>query len=640
MTDWASVTLQKTRGRSDFAGAFLPRCWGRRQRRGEVEYNSGICLTNPRAYASNALVLSIKPFNLFIPSPPSDCKCDPGYVDVRAHLPANVTFDSTGGTPCVSASAVYCSTGEGSGCVTFIQGALVSIEVGWWKYSSTMDLSLPGSVNTAVPVTDAKLFFSDGLVYPCSGANCLGNTTGLNGTGCSDGNYRAECSACFYSPDVSRRYFAKGGACVPCSNADSFLTQAFTDVAIILGVVMVLAAGAYVVNRALTANREKTRARARKHWHFLALATWHGIMPVAALHGEPDLTTRVLASAVYDEATRREKAKRPVIASNGAAKRKSAKGAAARQEKPAKARATPTAPPLPRGGGKNLTAARPPPAAPPLSQAGGKSLAAARPAPAASSLSQAEGEAVIVGAATVGYSAAILDGEDDLSDERANRLEAVNDRVADAQGTTGDMSDWSGYADGQGISGMQQWIVWGNEATGDKIKIVFSFLQIMALIPAVYQIEFPAAFLSFASSILNVFALNIFSVVPLDCQIENSYYNYLYLATLLPYGVILLIHLTIFVVHLFSRRHAAATSATPTAAATHESERALAERLLRDTREHETAHLNLALKAVIWVLFLVYPSVSSTVLQFFSCMKLGSGFYVMRYSPGTTWYVD
>ena len=40
----------------------------------------------------------------------------------------------------------------------------------------------------------------------------------------------------------------------------------------------------------------------------------------------------------------------------------------------------------------------------------------------------------------------------------------------------------------------------------------------------------------------------------------------------------------------------------------------------------------------VWVLFLVYPSVSSTVLQFFSCVEYGDSFYVMRYSPITKCY--
>ena len=34
----------------------------------------------------------------------------------------------------------------------------------------------------------------------------------------------------------------------------------------------------------------------------------------------------------------------------------------------------------------------------------------------------------------------------------------------------------------------------------------------------------------------------------------------------------------------------------------------------------------------MYVLFLVYPSVSGVVLQFFSCQDLGDGLWVMRYS--------
>ena len=76
-----------------------------------------------------------------VPTDKSDCKCAAGLVDVRAYLPPGVNLD-TSVTPCIAPS-VYCKDG-GEGCVTFRQGAFVSINPGYWKYEPSLTLRYLG----------------------------------------------------------------------------------------------------------------------------------------------------------------------------------------------------------------------------------------------------------------------------------------------------------------------------------------------------------------------------------------------------------------------------------------------------------------------------------------------------------------
>lgn len=95
----------------------------------------------------------------------NDCKCNEGMVDTRPLIPAGYAVDETV-SPCISQD-LLCGTTSGGlsepGCVTFRQGALLSINPGFWSYSATFAMD-PGAVTWTSVLSNASVAVPTGVI--------------------------------------------------------------------------------------------------------------------------------------------------------------------------------------------------------------------------------------------------------------------------------------------------------------------------------------------------------------------------------------------------------------------------------------------------------------------------------------------
>ena len=169
-------------------------------------------------------------------------------------------------------------------------------------------------------------------------------------------------------------------------------------------------------------------------------------------------------------------------------------------------------------------------------------------------------------------------------------------------------------------------LAWITHRMGDKVKILFSFFQILVLLPSVYQTTWPAPFVSFLN-VFSVLALDYWAIIPIDCAFPRTFYLGLYVVSLLPIAVIMLAWAVLLIVW----------------AALPWRKRSAGGRLAG----HSASLIDYGIKVSIYILFIVYPSVSRTTLSYFSCVPRGSvgadgasSLYVMQYAQATPCYDD
>ena len=169
-------------------------------------------------------------------------------------------------------------------------------------------------------------------------------------------------------------------------------------------------------------------------------------------------------------------------------------------------------------------------------------------------------------------------------------------------------------------------LAWLTHRLGDKVKILFSFFQILVLLPSVYQTAWPGPFVSFLN-VFSVLALDYWAIIPIDCAFPRTFYLGLYVVSLLPIAVIMLAWAVLLIVW----------------AALPWRKRSAGGRLAG----HSASLIDYGIKVSIYILFIVYPSVSRTTLSYFSCVPRGSvgadgasSLYVMQYAQATPCYDD
>ena len=126
------------------------------------------------------------------------------------------------------------------------------------------------------------------------------------------------------------------------------------------------------------------------------------------------------------------------------------------------------------------------------------------------------------------------------------------------------------------------------------------------LLPSVFDLRWPPVFKSFLSY-FNFISFNFVDALPVDCVVQKTYYDALLLQTLLPMGVIAAVW-------------------------------AVLGGVARYTRSSFHQFVDSAVRPTILILFAVYPSVSGQVLKYYSCMKAGDNFYILRYVRDTVCY--
>ena len=143
-----------------------------------------------------------------------------------------------------------------------------------------------------------------------------------------------------------------------------------------------------------------------------------------------------------------------------------------------------------------------------------------------------------------------------------------------------------------------------------KMKLLVGFVQIIVLWPeSLYFVEWPKSLNNFVTA-MKIFSLN-FEVLPIDCVVQRDYYANFFAATLSPVVTCLFIMISFGIASLYLS--------------------------IRDkNNERSRRYIGYGVKVCILFLFIIYPSVSGMILQYFPCRDIGSGVNFLRFSIETS----
>jgi len=143
-----------------------------------------------------------------------------------------------------------------------------------------------------------------------------------------------------------------------------------------------------------------------------------------------------------------------------------------------------------------------------------------------------------------------------------------------------------------------------------KMKLLVGFVQIIVLWPeSLYFVEWPKSLKSFVTA-MQIFSLN-FEILPIDCVVQRDYYANFFAATITPVVICVFIMLSFGIASLYLS--------------------------MRDkNNERSRRYIGYGVKVCVLFLFIIYPSVSGMILQYFPCRDIGSGANYLRFSIETS----
>jgi len=147
------------------------------------------------------------------------------------------------------------------------------------------------------------------------------------------------------------------------------------------------------------------------------------------------------------------------------------------------------------------------------------------------------------------------------------------------------------------------------EDLAPKMKMLIGFMQVIMLWPeTLYFVSWPNGFNKFVQA-LKVFALD-FELLPIDCVVQRDYYAKFLAATISPFvGCAFIMSCFGFASFVFSRVGKVDSS---------------------------RRYIGYGVKTCVMLLFIIYPSVSGTILQYFPCRDIGGGVRYLRFSIETS----
>ena len=143
-----------------------------------------------------------------------------------------------------------------------------------------------------------------------------------------------------------------------------------------------------------------------------------------------------------------------------------------------------------------------------------------------------------------------------------------------------------------------------------KMKLLVGFVQIIVLWPeSLYFVEWPKSLTNFVTA-MQIFSLN-FKVLPIDCVVQRDYYANFFAATITPVVICLFIMFSFgtAAIYLFTRDK---------------------------NNEKSRRYIGYGAKMCVLFLFIIYPSVSGMILQYFPCRDIGGGVSYLRFSIETS----
>jgi hypothetical protein len=160
-------------------------------------------------------------------------------------------------------------------------------------------------------------------------------------------------------------------------------------------------------------------------------------------------------------------------------------------------------------------------------------------------------------------------------------------------------------------------MIWNGENTmRTKVKILVGFGQILVLWPTQLQaVAWPKEFTQMTEA-LKLFSLD-FRILPLDCAFTRDFYSKFTVATVAPLVLIVFICAFFFVRYVLAKTWKLVTGS-------------------KDLVNLGRRYVGYATKCSFLLLFLIYPSLSGTVLQYFSCKDVGDDNLFIRYSIETS----
>lgn len=142
-----------------------------------------------------------------------------------------------------------------------------------------------------------------------------------------------------------------------------------------------------------------------------------------------------------------------------------------------------------------------------------------------------------------------------------------------------------------------------------KMKLLVGFVQIIILWPeTLYFIQWPSSLTDFVAS-LKIFSLS-FEILPIDCVVQRDYYTNFFAATISPMVACATIMLCFGLASLFYS--------------------------IKGNKDSSVRYIGYGAKTCILFLFIIYPSVSGMILQYFPCRDIGGGVNFLRFSIETS----
>ena len=138
-----------------------------------------------------------------------------------------------------------------------------------------------------------------------------------------------------------------------------------------------------------------------------------------------------------------------------------------------------------------------------------------------------------------------------------------------------------------------------------KLKVLVATYQVSGAVSGTLSVKLPANFTSFLAAV-SFMNLNLSALVPVGCTAKYTFIDKLYLVTMVPFGVSLMLALAFFVDYGFVRRRIQANK-----------QRRRGEKS-RAFNEIKTKYLNY----FFYLTYLVLPSVTTTIFQIFLCTNV------------------
>jgi photosystem II stability/assembly factor-like uncharacterized protein len=146
------------------------------------------------------------------------------------------------------------------------------------------------------------------------------------------------------------------------------------------------------------------------------------------------------------------------------------------------------------------------------------------------------------------------------------------------------------------------------EDIAPKFKLMVGFVQILMLWPStLYFIKWPKSLQAFVSA-FKVLALD-FEILPIDCVVKRDYYSNFWAGTISPFVLAFIVFGFFGSAALFLRS--------------------------KGRRDSAWRYLTYGVKTMVIIIFIIYPSVSSLILEYFPCRNIGGGIQYLRYSIET-----